>query len=59
MNELRAACQNLLAVKTSRHQTRQRATVRRSTPTAAASRRIRDGVTPCRIIDTSTTIVAR
>ena len=59
MNLARAACQNALAVKTSRHHTCQRTTVRRSMPTAAASCRIRGSVTPCRIIDTSTTMVAR
>ena len=41
MNAARAICQNGLAVKLSRHHTRQRATVRRSTPTASVSCRIR------------------
>jgi hypothetical protein len=59
MNAARAICQNALVVKSSRHYNRQRTTVRRSTPTALASSRIRRSVTPCCIIDTSTTMVAR
>jgi hypothetical protein len=54
MNAARAICQNALIVKSSRHDNRQRTTVRRSTPTALASCRIRRSVTPCCIIDTST-----
>ena len=59
MNVARAICQNDVAVKLPRHHARQRSTVRRSTPTTCERRSIRDAVTPCRMIATSTTIAPR
>jgi hypothetical protein len=46
MSAARAACQNGVAVKLSRHHVRQRSTVPRSTPTSALMVRIRCPVTP-------------
>ena len=42
-----AVCQNRVAVKLDSHQARQRATVRRSTPSLPDSRRRRAAVTQC------------
>jgi hypothetical protein len=58
MKAARAICQNGVAVKLSRHHTRQRSTVRRSTPIASASSRMRGAVAPCCMIAISTTIAA-
>lgn len=59
MKAATAVCQNGVAVKVDSHQERQRATVRRSTPRAAASLADRCGVNPPRIAEIKVTITAR
>jgi hypothetical protein len=59
MKAAAAARQNALSANASRHHLRHRSTVRRLTPRCSRSLRIRAGVAPCRIAETSTTTAPR
>jgi hypothetical protein len=59
MNHPAPARQKLPAANAQHHHVRQRATVCRLTPTNSCNRRIRTGVTPQRIAEINTTIVAK
>ena len=58
MNAAHFACQNRLSANAVRHQSRERATVRRDTPTSCDSRATRGDVAPCSITEIETTMVA-
>ena len=59
MKSARFNCQNGVLVKASRHHSRQRATVRRSTPSSLVRQAIRLSVMPWFIIEISTTTTDR